>query len=103
MVARATGLSRQVIVDGMQELREGQRAARTAPPATMVIFGASGDLTRRKLVPALYNLALERSLAPVSNRTAATTWISYSYATTVTMPGGGSLKISQGGGPETAD
>jgi len=28
-----------------------------APPCVMVIFGASGDLTRRKLVPALYNLA----------------------------------------------
>src|SRR3979411_2727756 len=25
----------------------------------MVIFGASGDLTRKKLIPALYNLALE--------------------------------------------
>ncbi len=30
--------------------------ARPADPAVMVIFGASGDLTRRKLVPALYNL-----------------------------------------------
>ncbi|HWP59405.1 MAG TPA: glucose-6-phosphate dehydrogenase [Candidatus Acidoferrales bacterium] len=29
---------------------------------TMVIFGASGDLTKRKLIPALYNLALERQL-----------------------------------------
>jgi glucose-6-phosphate 1-dehydrogenase len=28
-----------------------------APPCAMVIFGASGDLTKRKLVPALYNLA----------------------------------------------
>src|SRR3954465_3836389 len=30
----------------------------TPPPApcTMVIFGASGDLTKRKLLPALYNL-----------------------------------------------
>src|SRR6266511_3038751 len=28
----------------------------------VVIFGASGDLTRRKLIPALYNLALERRL-----------------------------------------
>jgi len=28
-----------------------------AAPCTVVIFGASGDLTRRKLVPALYNLA----------------------------------------------
>ena len=28
-----------------------------APPCAMVIFGATGDLTRRKLVPALYHLA----------------------------------------------
>ncbi len=27
------------------------------PPCAMVIFGASGDLTKRKLIPALYNLA----------------------------------------------
>jgi glucose-6-phosphate 1-dehydrogenase len=26
------------------------------PPTTIVIFGASGDLTKRKLIPALYNL-----------------------------------------------
>ncbi|MHB8574899.1 MAG: glucose-6-phosphate dehydrogenase [Dehalococcoidia bacterium] len=45
-------------------LREGQRQQRTAPPVTMIIFGASGDLTKRKLVPALYNLQLERQLAP---------------------------------------
>jgi glucose-6-phosphate 1-dehydrogenase len=30
--------------------------ARSAAPCTIVIFGASGDLTQRKLVPALYNL-----------------------------------------------
>src|SRR5829696_3610652 len=28
-------------------------------PQTLVIFGASGDLTRRKLLPALYDLAYE--------------------------------------------
>jgi glucose-6-phosphate 1-dehydrogenase len=28
-----------------------------APPCVLVIFGASGDLTKRKLVPALYNLS----------------------------------------------
>jgi glucose-6-phosphate 1-dehydrogenase len=28
-----------------------------APPATLVIFGAGGDLTKRLVVPALYNLA----------------------------------------------
>src|SRR5436190_4432210 len=27
-----------------------------APPCVMVIFGAAGDLTKRKLIPALYNL-----------------------------------------------
>ena len=32
-------------------------ARKAAPPCAMVIFGATGDLTRRKLVPALYNLA----------------------------------------------
>jgi glucose-6-phosphate 1-dehydrogenase len=30
--------------------------AQAVPACTVVIFGASGDLTRRKLVPALYNL-----------------------------------------------
>src|SRR3989442_15854273 len=29
---------------------------RQAQPCVVVIFGATGDLTRRKLVPALYNL-----------------------------------------------
>jgi glucose-6-phosphate 1-dehydrogenase len=33
------------------------RTGRSADPCVMVIFGAAGDLTRRKLIPALYNLA----------------------------------------------
>ena len=32
------------------------QAPRPAPPCAMVIFGASGDLTKRKLIPALHNL-----------------------------------------------
>ncbi|MEQ1893816.1 MAG: glucose-6-phosphate dehydrogenase [Planctomycetota bacterium] len=32
-------------------------------PCAMVIFGASGDLTKRKLIPALYNLSRHRLLA----------------------------------------
>jgi glucose-6-phosphate 1-dehydrogenase len=32
------------------------------PPTAMVIFGSSGDLTRRKVVPALYNLFLDHWL-----------------------------------------
>jgi len=31
-------------------------------PYTMVIFGASGDLTSRKLIPALYNLFRRKRL-----------------------------------------
>ena len=33
------------------------KTARAAPPCTLVIFGAGGDLTKRLLMPALYNLA----------------------------------------------
>jgi len=32
-------------------------------PTTLVIFGATGDLSHRKLLPALYNLAHEGALA----------------------------------------
>jgi glucose-6-phosphate 1-dehydrogenase len=41
-------------------LREGLRLERTAEPCTVVIFGASGDLAKRKLIPALFRLAQER-------------------------------------------
>lgn len=37
---------------------------RKAPPAAVVIFGASGDLTRRKLLPALGNLYAQGRLSP---------------------------------------
>ena len=37
----------------------GEVRAQPVGPCAMVIFGASGDLTRRKLVPALYNLAAD--------------------------------------------
>src|SRR6202046_2563091 len=33
-------------------------SARPADPCTLIIFGASGDLTHRLLLPALYNLAV---------------------------------------------
>ena len=35
---------------------------RSADPCVLVIFGASGDLTKRLLMPALYNLACDRLL-----------------------------------------
>jgi glucose-6-phosphate 1-dehydrogenase len=43
-------------------LRAGIRLERTAEPCIVVIFGASGDLTKRKLLPALYRLVQERLL-----------------------------------------
>jgi glucose-6-phosphate 1-dehydrogenase len=45
-------------------LREGLTLERLPSPCAMVIFGASGDLTQRKLMPALYDLALEGLLPP---------------------------------------
>jgi glucose-6-phosphate 1-dehydrogenase len=45
-------------------LRVGLRQERTPEPLILVIFGASGDLTQRKLVPAIYQLKRERRLPP---------------------------------------
>lgn len=45
-------------------LRVGLQQERTPEPLILVIFGASGDLTQRKLVPALYHLKQERRLPP---------------------------------------
>jgi glucose-6-phosphate 1-dehydrogenase len=43
-------------------LAEGLRLRRRPDPCVLAIFGASGDLTRRKLFPALYSLAYRRLL-----------------------------------------
>jgi glucose-6-phosphate 1-dehydrogenase len=44
--------------------RVGLEIERAPAPCVFVIFGASGDLARRKLLPALYNLAVSRLLPP---------------------------------------
>ncbi|HVB59654.1 MAG TPA: glucose-6-phosphate dehydrogenase [Ktedonobacteraceae bacterium] len=49
-------------VEAPNPLREGLRIKQSTEPCAMVIFGATGDLTHRKLLPALYNLALEHPL-----------------------------------------
>jgi glucose-6-phosphate 1-dehydrogenase len=46
--------SENPLVEGLERL--------PVPPTTLVIFGATGDLCRRKLLPALYNLAHEGAL-----------------------------------------
>src|SRR6476469_8611218 len=42
---------------GTNPLLDGLRIEPTPETTALVIFGASGDLTRRKLLPALYQLA----------------------------------------------
>ena len=48
--------------DAINPLREGMPNEQSVQPTALVIFGASGDLTKRKLFPAIYNLALSRLL-----------------------------------------
>ena len=43
-------------------LAEGLHDYRVAEPSIMVIFGATGDLSSKKLLPAIYNLAKQRLL-----------------------------------------
>jgi len=35
-----------------------------AEPCTVVLFGASGDLAKRKVIPAMYDLAIHNGLGP---------------------------------------
>jgi glucose-6-phosphate 1-dehydrogenase len=51
-----------VTVTEENPLLEGLRLRRTPEPCALVIFGASGDLTQRKLIPALYALEYRRLL-----------------------------------------
>jgi glucose-6-phosphate 1-dehydrogenase len=46
-------------------LLAGLGLPREPQPLTLVIFGASGDLTRRKLIPALFSLYLKGSITGV--------------------------------------
>ena len=45
-------------------LRVGLRQEKLPEPQIITIFGASGDLTQRKLVPAIYQMKLDRRLPP---------------------------------------
>ena len=47
---------------GANPLHDGLRIEPAPEPTALVIFGASGDLTRRKLLPALYRLAIGQRL-----------------------------------------
>ncbi|HZS56111.1 MAG TPA: glucose-6-phosphate dehydrogenase [Bryobacteraceae bacterium] len=45
-------------------LEDALRFERRVPPCAVVIFGASGDLSKRKLLPSLYRLFYERRISP---------------------------------------
>jgi len=46
----------------MEEARSASMYGGTAEPCTIVLFGASGDLAKRKVIPAMYDLAQNNSL-----------------------------------------
>jgi glucose-6-phosphate 1-dehydrogenase len=55
-----------VVVQPLPEinpLQDSLRFDRRVPPCAIVIFGANGDLTKRKLIPALYRLFYERRIS----------------------------------------
>src|SRR3954453_5988812 len=51
------------VVQASTSYRPNVPALPKAEPCLLVIFGASGDLTKRKLIPALYDLACVGCLA----------------------------------------
>src|SRR3984957_18405271 len=57
-------MSQDVEQSQVNPLREGLSARAVPQPCSIVIFGATGDLTPRKLPPALYNLAADGELPP---------------------------------------
>ncbi|HUE82132.1 MAG TPA: glucose-6-phosphate dehydrogenase [Pyrinomonadaceae bacterium] len=60
------------MTESMQNpLRAGLRFERTAEPCVIVIFGATGDLTKRKLIPALFRLS-QQQLIPAEFAIVAT-------------------------------
>src|SRR5690348_8954583 len=48
----------------LNPLREGLSTRAVPQPCAIVIFGATGDLTHRKLIPALYNIAADGEMPP---------------------------------------
>src|SRR5271169_4199074 len=52
-----------VRVDERTKSSPVQQRAQKAPPCILVIFGAGGDLTKRLLMPAIYNLSKAKLLS----------------------------------------
>ncbi|MDR3707950.1 MAG: glucose-6-phosphate dehydrogenase [Capsulimonadaceae bacterium] len=52
------------VINEYAAFEDGNGADPAAPPCNIIIFGATGDLTNRKLIPALFSLHCQGSLAP---------------------------------------
>jgi hypothetical protein len=59
---RGSGTQQMATAATVNRPEEHEQIGKAAGPCVMVLFGASGDLTKRKLVPALYNLVKAKLL-----------------------------------------
>ena len=57
-------MSKDAAISQSNPLRIGLSTRAVPQPCALVIFGATGDLAHRKLIPALYNLAAAGELPP---------------------------------------
>ncbi len=55
--------AKTTIITGRAEKEEGKCTIDVPPPSAVIIFGASGDLTRRKLLPSLFRLYKNKMLS----------------------------------------
>src|SRR5947207_12695253 len=62
MLDTALDTAPETAADFRNPFADPLRFERRVPECAMVIFGANGDLTKRKLLPALYQLATDRRL-----------------------------------------
>jgi glucose-6-phosphate 1-dehydrogenase len=56
-------MNRPILTEDLKTCRLGE-TRKAADPCSIIIFGASGDLTARKLIPALYHLCKEQHMPP---------------------------------------
>src|SRR5580765_7553639 len=47
-----------------ESMHSGVSYGGATDPCTVILFGASGDLAKRKVIPAMYDLAVHNSLGP---------------------------------------
>src|SRR5689334_10515474 len=59
----ADAIAEKVAAPTENPFQDPLRFERRVPECVIVIFGANGDLTKRKLMPALYRLAYDRRLS----------------------------------------